>query len=501
MKKELLSAAVAQSYDAFVAIDKNGTIVEWNASAAGLFGWSREEAVGQSITETIIPEINLPETIQRTAQSISEFLETGITGVMNKQIEVIARTKTGDMVPVFLAIFNLSMEQEVLFGAFVQDARVRKRLEEQLIETKNMLQLVMNNIPQSIFWKDKDLRYLGCNKAFAEDAGLNDPEEIVGLTDFELPWKKEETEIFREYDRLVMETGKPEFHIVEPCSQADGFQAWLDTNKIPLRNIQGEIIGVLGTYEDITERVTLLQQREDYMSALAHDLKVPIVGAIRALDVLLSQQFGSLSDVQLELVSKLLDSHKDMLIMIKNLLQVLRYETSAEDFRLSEIDMSRLVSTTIEEMKQHATLRNVELSHHIEPGVSARIDSMAIKRLLQNLIGNGLKYTQPGGTVTIVMKQIKSSIVIEVSDNGEGIAEEDKHRLFQRFGPTSRLKRANAGSGLGLYLCKKIVDGHHGTISCRSEVGQGTTFTVELIKDPSSLKSHHMRRANDLISF
>jgi PAS domain S-box-containing protein len=117
-----------------------------------------------------------------------------------------------------------------------------------------MLRLVVDGLPQAIFWKDRNSVYLGCNKKFAIHAGVESPEDIVGKNDYDLPWKKEETELYLDADRRVMETDTPEYHIFEQQLQADGKNAWLDTNKIPLHNSRGEVIGILGAYEDITER-------------------------------------------------------------------------------------------------------------------------------------------------------------------------------------------------------------------------------------------------------
>ena len=120
---------------------------------------------------------------------------------------------------------------------------------------RDILQLVLNNIPQFIFWKNRNSVYLGCNENFAKAAGVEKPENIVGKTDYDLAWEKGEADFFRECDRKVMEKNIPEYHIIEPQHQADGKQAWLDTNKIPLHNTSGDVIGILGSYEDITERI------------------------------------------------------------------------------------------------------------------------------------------------------------------------------------------------------------------------------------------------------
>ena len=134
-----------------------------------------------------------------------------------------------------------------------------------LYESQQMLQLVMDNIPQMIFWKDRDSVYLGCNQNFARVAGVGKSENVVGKTDYDLPWRQEESDWFRECDARVMETNQPECHILESQLQADGKQSWVDTNKIPLLDAEGKVVGILGTYEDITksrrqeERLRLLE--------------------------------------------------------------------------------------------------------------------------------------------------------------------------------------------------------------------------------------------------
>jgi PAS domain S-box-containing protein len=150
-----------------------------------------------------------------------------------------------------------------------RDISDRKQTEKAMIEKEELLQLVLDNIPQYIFWKDRNSVYLGCNRNFAIIAGLNNPLEIVGKTDYDLPWKKEESDFFRECDARVMETDTPEYHIIEPLLQADGKQSWVNTNKIPLHDAEGNVVGILGTFEDITER-QIVQEKIRYQAM--HDL-------------------------------------------------------------------------------------------------------------------------------------------------------------------------------------------------------------------------------------
>lgn len=137
---------------------------------------------------------------------------------------------------------------------FITDITDRKRVEEALQAKEVFLQLVLDNIPQYIFWKDRNSVYLGCNRRWAEMAGIGEPEDVVGLTDAELPWLPEETAWYLACDRLVMETDTPMLRVTESQRQADGKQTWRETNKIPIHDRRGTVIGLLGTFEDITDR-------------------------------------------------------------------------------------------------------------------------------------------------------------------------------------------------------------------------------------------------------
>jgi len=150
----------------------------------------------------------------------------------------------------------------------------RREGEEAVFESNSLLELIVNTIPQSIFWKDSNGRYLGCNTVFASAVGINDPSQIIGKTDFDLSWPRKEAEAYRADDRQVIESGQPKLHIIEPLQQADGTRLLVDTSKILLRDASGRPIGVLGVYEDITEwknaEETLQASEERYRGLLTH---------------------------------------------------------------------------------------------------------------------------------------------------------------------------------------------------------------------------------------
>lgn len=157
-------------------------------------------------------------------------------------------------------VFDQRREITHVLGISV-DVTALKLTEQALREREAFLRLVLDNIPQAVFWKDKNLVYRGCNVAFARAAGLA-PEDIVGKDDSDLPWKPEEAQFFRKIDRRIMNSGLAELGIIEPQLQADGTEAWLETNKVPLRNAEGDIVGILGTFQEITDRINLQKQIE-----------------------------------------------------------------------------------------------------------------------------------------------------------------------------------------------------------------------------------------------
>ena len=136
----------------------------------------------------------------------------------------------------------------------VREITERKRLEFAHQDSLRMLQTVLDAIPAAVFWKNRDSVYLGGNRVWLAAAGLNSSEEVVGKSDDDLPWDEEQTASFRANDKKVMESGVAEYDVIESYRRADGAIAWAKTNKIPLRDAQDNIIGVLGTYEDVTER-------------------------------------------------------------------------------------------------------------------------------------------------------------------------------------------------------------------------------------------------------
>ena len=157
-----------------------------------------------------------------------------------------------------------------------------------LTASQQMLQILMDSMTNAVFWKDLDSRYLGCNQVFASFAGV-EPALLIGQSDRDMPWADDpefDSEWFIDWDRSVIESGEPRFGILERLTRADGETRWIETNKSPLRDLNGEVIGVMGTFEDVTDRRHAereLQVTLDELDKRVHQRTTELVRANEAL--------------------------------------------------------------------------------------------------------------------------------------------------------------------------------------------------------------------------
>lgn len=218
-------------------LDLSGCTTFANPAAARMVGWSREELVGEpthALMHRTRPD-GMPHPLQK--RLIGACLRDGTPHTVDGEA---FRRKDGSTFPVEY-ISKPFWEDGRLTGAVVtfQDITDRKRAEEQVRASKDMLQLIMDNIPPLIFWKDTSSVYLGCNRNFAQAAELSGPQEVVGLTDYDLPWPAESSDGFRRDDRRIMDADTPDLHYIETQRLPDGSSSWVETNKIPLHDRMG----------------------------------------------------------------------------------------------------------------------------------------------------------------------------------------------------------------------------------------------------------------------
>ncbi|MBK9097756.1 MAG: PAS domain S-box protein [bacterium] len=242
----MLAHAVKSISESVCITDTDGKIIFVNNSFCTSYGYMYDEIIGKDIS--LMYSENTPVNLLR--KIIPATLKSGWSG------ELISKRKDGSEFPtsVSTSVIRDENDNPVAFTLIALDITDRKRSENELRNSKQMLQLILDNIPQRIFWKDLDSRYLGCNKNFANDAGVINPTDLVGFSDYDMPWKSAEADYYRSVDKEVMKKDEPIYKIIEPQTHHDGEVAWLETNKVPLHDECGNVVGILGTYEDITER-------------------------------------------------------------------------------------------------------------------------------------------------------------------------------------------------------------------------------------------------------
>jgi two-component system sensor histidine kinase/response regulator len=230
------------------------------------------------------------------------------------------------------------------------------------------------------------------------------------------------------------------------------------------------------------QREDLLEQREAFISYMTHDMQTPLVGANRMLELIQDDAFGIVSNSVKQKIDIIVHSNQDLLSMVRDLVDVYSYDTNLEEISRIPIDIRDLAQEVIQELNPLVINRDLDLQLIIEDqetNYQISIDRLAFKRVLVNLIGNSLKFTETGHISLIITGSSENNPMIKIiiQDTGVGISSEDLTQVFDRFRRGNH-KRSN--SGLGLYLCRQIVEKHNGTIQVESQLNQGTTFTTHL---------------------
>ncbi|MCL4540353.1 MAG: PAS domain S-box protein [Bacteroidetes bacterium] len=257
-------AALHESDEKFRLAFENSTIgmaivgldtrfLRLNKAVTEIFGYSEEEMIRMKFGE-----FTHPDDLNLSADLLAKLLLGEVKSIRFEKRYI---KKGGQIIWVSLnsSIVMDMAGKPLYFVSLYEDITTQKEAleslrqsEQALRESQQMMKTVLDTVPVRVFWKDREGRYIGCNLPFALDSGLQSPEDVVGKDDFQMGWK-EQAELYRADDRQVMESGKPKLGYEEPQTSGNATR-WLRTSKVPLRNDAGEIIGILGSYEDITER-------------------------------------------------------------------------------------------------------------------------------------------------------------------------------------------------------------------------------------------------------
>ncbi len=226
------------------------TIVDVNETFESLIGCHRKNLIGRPASA-----LQARDHSEDAAAAFRILEETGAV----RGMELRFRKETGQTVVGLFSAEVIPMDGDKRVLACITDITERKQAELALRETLNLLRCVVESVPARVFWKDRESRYLGCNVQFANDAGLASPDELRGKTDFDMGWK-DQAELYRADDRAVMESDVPKVDYEEPQTTPDGETIWLRTSKVPLRDESNQVVGIMGTYQDITRHKAAEEQ-------------------------------------------------------------------------------------------------------------------------------------------------------------------------------------------------------------------------------------------------
>lgn len=251
---------------------------------------------------------------------------------------------------------------------------------------------------------------------------------------------------------------------------------------VTVDELLARVRSLLRLKHSIDERDEIARQRQDFVSRLTHDLRTPLVAADRMLFLFQEGALGQMSAQMQEVIDIMARSNSNLLAMVNTLLEVYRFEAGRKTLAFQPVNLSQLLEEVSEELSPLASQKelavNLDLSEESETN-KVMGDRLELHRLFTNLIGNAIKFTDTG-SVTIRITPVTASdeyITVKVADTGPGIPPEEQATLFERFRQGSH---KSSGSGLGLYLSRRIVEAHQGTIFMNSEFGKGSVFTVRL---------------------
>jgi PAS domain S-box-containing protein len=375
-----------------------------------------------------------------------------------------------------------------------RDITELKRVEEALAYERDLLAALMGNTPDFIYFKDRQSRFIRISRALAGHFGLHDPAEAVGKTDFDFFTKEHAQQAFDDEQR-ILRTGQPIVNQEERETHRDGRVTWVLTSKEPLRDADGKIIGTFGISRDITElkaaneKLRLYAARleasnrdlQDFAYVASHDLQEPLRKIQAFGDRLRAKCGDALSETGRDYLARMSDAAARMQTLINDLLSFSRVTTKAQPF--APVDLDKVLREVLSDLE----VRIEQTGARVETGPLGAIDADALqmRQLLQNLIGNALKFHKENEppVIRVTGQRLNGEwpprLQITVTDNGIGFEPKYADRIFGIF---QRLhgRGQYEGSGVGLAICKKIAERHGGVITAQSAPGDGATFVVTL---------------------
>jgi two-component system, OmpR family, phosphate regulon sensor histidine kinase PhoR len=260
-------------------------------------------------------------------------------------------------------------------------------------------------------------------------------------------------------------------------------ESHINLTSIQVRQEGDANLGCILTFSDYTKESHLESMKTDFVSMAAHELRTPLTSIKGYLSVFLTENKDKLSEDQSSLLNNMQTATDQLTGLVENLLSVSRIERGVLNVSLEDVDWITIVENAVSIQSDSAKQRQIELAFTkpTEALPKIKVDKIRINEVLNNLIANAIKYTEPSGKITVWIENKSSDIITHISDTGHGIPKEAIPNLFNKFFRISgALEQGTKGTGLGLYITKSLVEMMHGKIWVESELNKGSTFSFSL---------------------
>lgn len=482
-------------------LDMEGRVTRVNRTELDMLGYSAEEMLDKPVWEFYVDK----ETSRRAVESkLAGDIPPG------RAFERVIRRKDGQKLSVLIEDRLLRDKAGNIAGirSTIQNITKRKLAEESLEQERNLLRTLIDNMPDNIFVKDTQSRFVIANIAVARLMGTT-PEGLLGKTDFDF-YPQELAKKYYADSQNVIRTGKPIVGQEEPSVDPEGNRKWYSTTKVPLRDSSGKIVGIVGISRDLTARKLVEEDRERLMQTLAlkneelesilyvtsHDLRAPLVNIegfsselsrscellhstlkdkLRAADISDEVHIALNKDIP-EALGFILSSAKRMDSLLSGLLRLSRLGQAA--LNIEPLDMNEIFANITRSMEYQ--IKEAGAIVDIQPLLSCMGDASQISQVFSNILDNALKYLDESrsGVIRVYAKAGDGRNIYCIEDNGIGIAPKDQKKIFEVF---HRLEpERKSGEGLGLTIVRHILSRHSGEVWVESEPGKGSKFFVSL---------------------